>query len=72
VLNLANNRVADDSIEYVSGVRKLSYKITNKRYKKLVDINDRTYLYFGSKNKSTENVSVGFDASSLIMNNTYG
>ena len=57
---------------------------TNKRFKRLIDKNDLTFLYFGSKNKSNKLESDLYDAFSryessdlaspslMLLNNNYG
>jgi len=46
---MANDLVMSNDVEYNNGVRVFKRFKTNKRYKKLVDKYDSTYLYFGSK-----------------------
>ncbi len=84
VLNMANDLVMSNDVEYNNGVRVFKRFKTNKRYKKLVDKYDSTYLYFGSKQRSNRLQSQLYQAfynydyseiatpSLLLLNNNYG
>ncbi len=84
VLNMANDLVMSDQIEYNSNIRVFKRVKTNKRFKKLVDKYDSTYLYFGSKQRSNRLQSELYQAfynydyseiatpSLLLLNNNYG
>ncbi len=84
VLNLANDTVIDQDIQYKNYIRAFKRKKSNKRFKKVVDSNDNTFLYFGAKQR-TSNLSsqlyqafYKFDSnqlatpSMLLLNNNYG
>lgn len=84
VLNLANDTVLSYQIQYKNKIRALKRIKTNKRYKKVVDSQDKTFLYFGAKQK-TSNLSsqlyqsfYKYDSnqlatpSMLLLNNNYG
>jgi len=46
---MANDLVMSNEVEYKNNIRVFKRIKTNKRFKKLVDKYDSTYLYFGSK-----------------------
>jgi len=48
-LNMANDLIMSTDIEYNNNIRVFKRIKTNKRFKKLVDKYDATFLYFGSK-----------------------
>ena len=84
VLNMANDLVMSNEVEYKNNIRVFKRIKTNKRFKKLVDKYDSTYLYFGSKQRSNKLQSQMYEAfynydyseiatpSLLLLNNNYG
>lgn len=84
VLNMANDLVMSGEVQYSNNIRVFKRIKTNKRFKRLVDNHDATYLYFGSKQRSNRSQSQLYQAfynydyseiaipSSLLLNNNYG
>lgn len=84
VPNLSIDNVIDDNIKFQGGVQVYKRKKTNKRFRVLVTQNNKTYLYFGSRNKSNRNESEFYDIfysqfqndvlnpSLFVLNNNYG
>ena len=57
VLNMANDLVMSGEVQYSNNIRVFKRIKTNKRFKRLVDNHDATYLYFGSKQRSNRSQS---------------
>ena len=84
VLNMANDLIMSTDIEYNNNIRVFKRIKTNKRFKKLVDKYDATFLYFGSKQRSNRLQSELYQSfynydyseiatpSLLLLNNNYG
>ena len=81
--SMANDKIVDPIKQYSSTITQFNTKRTNKRYRKLINSNDKTYLYFGSplvSNKSQIDLYEhfnNFDSTNLqptlmILNNNYG
>lgn len=81
--NLSNDMVISKNSYYKNGATVLSKTRTNKRFRKLVDQNDNTYLYFGSQISSNKLQSQlysnfrNFDKTNiqptlLVLNSNYG